>query len=185
MATRSKNSRKDRRAGEALAGQWTVLRKGDQVWVVELVRPEAANYFVCRGYLVGGTGKRWHLPLGLRELRPQGFYGSEAAVLKWFHLDPTPETGAEEVLDYIQGNEIPPGQQTPVVRLERGWVIVATDWHEIRGDSYDIRLTRIATPLQLLGWVHHLSSKTWFDSDVAGDLIDVVCRHWGWKFHGA
>lgn len=48
---------------------------------------------------------------------------------------------------------------------------------------YNIDLARIDSPLKLVGWLHHLSEKVWFDQTYCRQLIQVVCYHFGWDIH--
>lgn len=48
---------------------------------------------------------------------------------------------------------------------------------------YNIDLARIDSPLKLVGWLHHLSEKVWFDQTYCRQLIQVVCCHFGWDIH--
>jgi hypothetical protein len=44
---------------------------------------------------------------------------------------------------------------------------------------YLIPLSRLKTPLQLLGCLSHLMTKPWITPEAARAFIDVVCRHHG------
>ena len=48
---------------------------------------------------------------------------------------------------------------------------------------YPIELERIPTPLALVGWLHHLLEKNWFNQWDAREMIDVVCTKKDWDQH--
>ena len=48
---------------------------------------------------------------------------------------------------------------------------------------YEFEVDRCNTPLKLLGWVYHLSEKTWATKDVLSMFILVVSEHFGWEIH--
>lgn len=47
--------------------------------------------------------------------------------------------------------------------------------------DYEIEWSRLGTPLDLLGWVQHLSRKNWVDMLRIRVFIDEVCKYKGWK----
>lgn len=47
-------------------------------------------------------------------------------------------------------------------------------------ETYQIPLDRIEKPEHLLGWLWHLSQKTWFDAMVTDRLIVTVCSAKNW-----
>ncbi|MBN1085601.1 hypothetical protein JNO12_12710 [Erwinia aphidicola] len=44
-------------------------------------------------------------------------------------------------------------------------------------DSYEIALSSLKTPEQLVSWIFHLSAKSWIDRDVLRKFIKVVSEH--------
>jgi hypothetical protein len=54
------------------------------------------------------------------------------------------------------------------------------------GYSYEIEMSRIKTPKQLLGWVYHLGQKSWTDTtpERMSAFIQAICRRRGWEIHG-
>lgn len=50
--------------------------------------------------------------------------------------------------------------------------------------NYDIALDRCNTPEKVLGWVYHLSEKTWITSDHIRAFIKMACREHGFDYTG-
>lgn len=50
--------------------------------------------------------------------------------------------------------------------------------------QYPIDLDRIKTPLNLLGWVEHISSKTWVSKRLIHNFVVTVCKVKKWKIYG-
>lgn len=48
------------------------------------------------------------------------------------------------------------------------------------GYDYDIALDRIKNQQELLGWVYHLSEKTWMNGERICDFIDAIITHKRW-----
>ena len=48
---------------------------------------------------------------------------------------------------------------------------------------YEVDLDRLPTPAHLIGWVRHLSKKTWMSTDLIAEFIDRVCQTKGWDPH--
>jgi hypothetical protein len=69
----------------------------------------------------------------------------------------------------------------PAVKIAGGWVTINTE--HPAAYPYEIRLDRIDTPMRLLNWVHHLAEKVWMEPLDLAELIDAVCRHYGWNLH--
>jgi hypothetical protein len=82
-------------------------------------------------------------------------------------------------LKFIRASDIP--RRRPAIKVTQDWVTIKTEWHREYGDVYEFTTERIDTPLKLLGWVHHLSMKCWFDGATCRELIDDVCDHFGWN----
>ena len=59
-------------------------------------------------------------------------------------------------------------------------ICVNSDGVTLNGD-YFIAKERIDTPAKLLGWIHHLSQKTWFTSMYTHILISKVCNEYGFE----
>ncbi len=68
----------------------------------------------------------------------------------------------------------------PAVKITRDSVIIRTEWHKEWGGCYDFALDRIDTPEKLLGWVHHLCGKKWFDPLTAREFVEKISDHFGW-----
>jgi len=76
----------------------------------------------------------------------------------------------------------------PDVR-DKGFTLDADrKWLTIKwgGYDYEIEMSRITTPAQLLGWVSHLGKKEWAGCDPwkIARLVEVVAREKGWNIHG-
>ena len=54
------------------------------------------------------------------------------------------------------------------------------------GYDYEIEMSRIKTPTQLLGWVSHLGEKEWLNCEPwkIARLVELVAREKGWNIHG-
>ncbi len=48
-------------------------------------------------------------------------------------------------------------------------------------DYYDIEWERINTPMKLVVWVQHLTSKHWMGYGDMKDFIQTVSDHFGWE----
>ncbi len=86
-------------------------------------------------------------------------------------------TTAAELMTKTLADFLP--TRKPRVKISRGYVSIRTEWHVKHYDSYDFKLGRIDTPQKLLGWVHHLTEKVWFDRLVARELIEKVADRFG------
>lgn len=62
-----------------------------------------------------------------------------------------------------------------------GWIVLT--WG---GYPYEIELSRIKTPKNLLGWVAHFGGKSWAEMTPwkVGRFITTVCEIKGWSIHG-
>jgi len=69
----------------------------------------------------------------------------------------------------------------PKVKYEAGQFIL--DCGPVCNGTYEIDVSRANTPEKLLGWLMHLSSKTWFTGDHLESLIAVASSHFGWRVH--
>ena len=54
-------------------------------------------------------------------------------------------------------------------------VVLKDDFITLHG-WYHIGLDRIKTPRDLLGWVHHLSEKTWFTTELCNEFIERIAE---------
>lgn len=61
--------------------------------------------------------------------------------------------------------------------------VVLRDWREESGFTYDIEWDRLKTPLELLGWVSHLSQKNWLCLIQLGRFVDLVASRNKWNIH--
>ena len=54
------------------------------------------------------------------------------------------------------------------------------------GYCYEIEMSCIKTPEQLLGWVHHLGQKSWKDTtpERMSAFIQAICKRRGWNIYG-
>lgn len=61
------------------------------------------------------------------------------------------------------------------------WLVI--EWG---GYDYEVEMSRITTPLQLLGWVSHLGNKSWTDctAERLARLVEVVAKKRGWNIYG-
>lgn len=59
------------------------------------------------------------------------------------------------------------------VLVKNGYITIKTP----SGWDYEIELSRICGERAILGWLRHLSEKTWFTSKHACDFIDAACRY--------
>lgn len=48
---------------------------------------------------------------------------------------------------------------------------------------YELDLDRINNKHDLIGWVHHMACKTWFDNFMVKELIERVCKIKGWNIY--
>jgi hypothetical protein len=97
-----------------------------------------------------------------------------------------PPTGK---LNFIHGRDVDfeaMKRRRPEVTVDAKWITIVTEWHRERGPQhcYDFRTERCATPLELLGWVCHLSIKVWADGEVLRVFAHKVCAYYGWKMYG-
>lgn len=65
------------------------------------------------------------------------------------------------------------------VKLKGGCVCLSDRLGEER--SYDFALDRIDSPMKLVSWLYHLGGKAWFDGWMQQELIEKVCKHFGWE----
>src|SRR5262249_13529091 len=70
----------------------------------------------------------------------------------------------------------------PAVTVTAQAVTIPTEWHRRRRDDYAFATERIDSPLALVGWLHHLCEKVWFDRETAAELIEKVSDHFGWAY---
>lgn len=47
--------------------------------------------------------------------------------------------------------------------------------------GYQIEWPQIDTKLKLLGWIRHVSEKSWATASMVSEMIDAVCTHWIWS----
>ena len=45
---------------------------------------------------------------------------------------------------------------------------------------YDIGFDQVDNPMKLIHWLHHMTEKVWFNSDVCNYFIECVARQNGW-----
>lgn len=64
--------------------------------------------------------------------------------------------------------------------MERCVVIRGSYLHVLFDYDYPIELSRIKTPKDLLGWVHHLCGKTWMDTAKIRVFVEKVCEYRKW-----
>ncbi len=50
-------------------------------------------------------------------------------------------------------------------------------------NGYEVDLDRIRSPEKFLGWIDHLSQKSWMTTDLLGQVVVLVARKKGWKIH--
>lgn len=48
---------------------------------------------------------------------------------------------------------------------------------------YTFNLARVKTPLDLLGWIDHLTEKTWMDRARIHEFVIKVAAYKGWELH--
>jgi hypothetical protein len=51
------------------------------------------------------------------------------------------------------------------------------------GSDYDIALDRLMTPVQLLGWIHHLAEKDWMNLMRMQYFVEQVSSLRGWDIY--
>ena len=66
----------------------------------------------------------------------------------------------------------------PKAAVIRHFVLIQCE--PVCAGTYDIDLSDCQTPLELVGWIHHLGDKVWFSHEHARDLCAVVAAHFGW-----
>lgn len=66
-------------------------------------------------------------------------------------------------------------------RIEEDFVSLYPDLDESEVTRYDIPLTRIKEPIELVGWVMQLCEKSWIDNRRIEIFCSVVSGHFGWK----
>lgn len=71
----------------------------------------------------------------------------------------------------------------PLVMIRNGWVYIATP-NGPHAD-YTFSLDRCDTPLKLLWWIEHLTSKMWVDREIINELVVVVSARFDWQEDGA
>lgn len=49
--------------------------------------------------------------------------------------------------------------------------------------TYEVQLSRIQTPLNLLGWCDQLMEKNWITVRMLERFIAIVCSEKGWEIH--
>jgi len=54
-----------------------------------------------------------------------------------------------------------------LIRIDNGYIVL---------DKYDISLTRIQTPADLIHWICHLSDKSWVTIPILKRFICLVCE---------
>lgn len=61
------------------------------------------------------------------------------------------------------------------------WLVITWGGYE-----YEVEMSRITTPTQLLGWVYHLGGKEWAGCTPynIAQLVDAVAKRRGWNIHG-
>jgi hypothetical protein len=69
----------------------------------------------------------------------------------------------------------------PRITIRGGYLTIRTEDHLQHGDEYAFELKRIDTPMKLLEWTHHLAGKGWCDAFLTRELIEKVCKHFGWN----
>ncbi|WP_312740482.1 hypothetical protein [Cedecea neteri] len=62
------------------------------------------------------------------------------------------------------------------VKIDETHIVIALPEGRIE-DSYEIALSAIKTPEELVAWIFHLSSKSWIDLDVLRKFIRVASEH--------
>ena len=67
--------------------------------------------------------------------------------------------------------------QAPLVTMDAEHIELLTP----SGYMYPIELSRISSPQQLIGWILHLSDKTWFTADHLRMLILLATKRQGWS----
>jgi hypothetical protein len=65
-------------------------------------------------------------------------------------------------------------------RIEEDFVSIYPEMDDSDITRYDIPLSRIKEPIQLVGWVMQLCEKSWIDSQRIEIFCGVVSRHYGW-----
>ena len=50
--------------------------------------------------------------------------------------------------------------------------------------SYEIESERISSEMELVGWILHLSEKSWCNAKMIHSLIETVSKEKGWNFYG-
>jgi len=83
-----------------------------------------------------------------------------------------------ELLDICEVEDARDGVRNIKVNLRAGVLDLGFD-----ETHYAIPLDRIAAPLQLLGWILHLSEKSWINAPRIAAVIQATCAHYGWDPH--
>jgi len=91
------------------------------------------------------------------------------------------ETTAGGKLEVVSFDEVEPWK--PSIRLvitkRRVNLYLPKPWDYL----YWFHVSRVDTPIKLLGWVHHLLEKKWMDTSHARWFIASVTAHFGWNIY--
>lgn len=66
-----------------------------------------------------------------------------------------------------------------LVSVKEGHIVIDLDELIGTGGDYNIPLDKCSTPTEIIGWVKHLSEKTWMTNDVMGRFVSVACAENG------
>ena len=66
-----------------------------------------------------------------------------------------------------------------IISVKEGHIVI--DQFELfgSGGEYNIPLEQCSTPTEILGWVKHLSEKTWVTNDVMRRFVSIACEELG------
>ena len=68
------------------------------------------------------------------------------------------------------------GELSNKVQIDDTHIVIALPEGRI-GENYEIALSALKTPEQLVSWIFHLSAKSWIDRDVLRKFIKVASKH--------
>lgn len=86
-----------------------------------------------------------------------------------------PKSAWQELVERAVADMMAP----PRAKYQAGLFIL--DCGPTRSGEYEIEASRANTPEKLLGWLMHLSEKSWFTGDHLESLIATAAAHFGWN----
>jgi hypothetical protein len=67
-------------------------------------------------------------------------------------------------------------EEPKYVFLDDG-IVYIQKWNDDERNHYSFQIKRAKTYREIIGWLHQLSEKAWFDAIRANQLIELLCKH--------